>query len=84
MIKIVFSEVESPTKLEDAIHLNKTSAVRALNPTSKAATITIVSSGTQTKSITLAGGESVILKKECTDTVFSSTKSIRIAGVSIY
>ncbi len=84
MIKIVFSEVESPTATEDAIDLKSSSGVRAVNTASKPASITILSSHGDSKSITLAGGESVILKKSSTDKVYSSAKTIRIAGVSIY
>lgn len=84
MIKIVFSEVESPTNPEDATTLNSSSGVRAVNSATKAALISILSVSGESKSITLAGGESVILKKGTLEKVYSSSKTIRIAGVSIY
>lgn len=84
MIKIVFSEVESPTAAEEAIDLESSSAFRAINTSKTPHIINITDSKGQTKSITLVGGESLILKKQSTEVVFADSKNIRIAGVSIY
>ena len=84
MIKIVFSEVESPTTADEATHLDSSSAVRAVNTSKTPSLINIVDQLGSIKSITVVGGESVILKKKSKDTVFASSKTIRIAGVSIY
>ena len=85
MIKIVFSEVKSPTKTEDATDLDRSSGFRAINTSKSPSLISILDpiSGL-TKSITLAGGESLILKKALGDKVFSSTNMVLISGVSIY
>ena len=85
MIKIVFSEVESPTTANEAIDLNRSSGVRAVNTAKSPCTLSIIDTEKgHVKSITLVGGESVILKKSQKDGVFCSTKTIRISGVSIY
>ena len=85
MIKIVFSEVESPTSAEEAIDLERSSGVRAINASKTPSIVNIIEPETGSiKSITLAGGESLILKKSLGDRVFSQSKSIRISGVSIY
>ena len=85
MIKIVFSEVESPTTAEEASDLNFSSAVRAIN-TSKTPSTIYIKDPTfgPAKSITLVGGESLILKKHSKEVVYASSKHVRIAGVSIY
>lgn len=84
MIKIVFSEVESPTAAEEAIDLESSSAVRAVNTSKTPSIINIRDPKGQTKSITLVGGESLIMKKQSNEVVFADSKNIRIAGVSIY
>ena len=83
MIKIVFSEVESPTTSEEAIDLGRSTGVRAVNTSTKPASLYIIDNG-ETKSITLVGGESLVMKKYTVSTVYGSSKTIRIAGVSIY
>lgn len=85
MIKIVFSEVESPTTAGEAIDLNRSTGVRAVNTAKTPSTLSIIDPETgHVRSITLVGGESMTLKKSQSDEVFSSTKTIRISGVSIY
>lgn len=85
MIKIVYSEVESPTEPGLAIDVGQTTAVRAVNTSPKAIPVTVMDVEKRvTKTITLAGGESLILKKECKDKVYSLSKLVRFAGVSIY
>ena len=82
MIKIVFSEVASPTSKEDAIDLGRTTCVRAINTLKACVTIHIL--GEDEKSITLGGGETILLKKGLDSKVYSSSNSVRISGVSIY
>ena len=84
MIKIVFSEVESPTTAEEAITLNSSSAVRAINTSKTPSSIHHIDLDGNVKSITLMGGESLILKKHSAENIYASSKNIRIAGVSIY
>jgi len=84
VIKIVYSEVESPTTAEEAIDLAGSSAVRAINVSKNPSIIYLVDHTGPTKSITLVGGESLILKKYSKDLVYTNSKNIRIAGVSIY
>lgn len=84
MIKIVFSEVESPTTAEEAIDLDSSSAVRAVNTSKTPSIVNIKDPSGPIKSITLVGGESLILKKQSTEVVFADSKNIRITGVSIY
>ena len=84
MIKIVFSEVASPTTAEEAIDLDRSSAVRAINTSKSPSIIYLKDHFGPTKSITLVGGESLILKKHSKDLVYANSKHIRIAGVSIY
>ena len=85
MIKILFSEVNSPLTSEESIDLDNSSAVRAVNVSSKAAKLFIINSKSrETKSITVTGSESLILKKHSSDTVYASSKSVLIAGISIY
>ena len=61
MIKIVFSEIESPTTADNAIDLGRTSAVRAVNTSKTPATVNIIDPASKNiKSITLSGGESLI------------------------
>ena len=83
MIKIVFSEVESPTSQVESTDLNRSSAVRVVNTSKSPSTLNVVSKDS-TKSITIIGGESLIIKKHLDDRIFCSTKTVRIAGVSIY
>lgn len=85
MIKIIFSEVESPTTAEEAIDLNRSSGFRAINTSPAPAQVNITNpENGELKSITVCGGESIILKKSLTERVFCSTHTIRISGVSIY
>ena len=85
MIKIVFSEVESPTTAEDSIDLGRSSGVRAVNVAKTPIIVNLLDPQTgSTKSITLSGGESIVLKKALHERVFSSTQKVRISGVSIY
>lgn len=84
IFKLVTSEVESPTTAEEATELRASSAFRAVNTSSKPAVVFILDTMGQSKSITLTGGESIVLKKTVTDKVYSSSKVIRISGVSIY
>ena len=84
MIKIIFSEVESPTSAEESIDLNSSSGFRAINTSKTPSIVNIIDPEGSTKSITLSGGESLILKKGLLDKVFSESKAIRISGVSIY
>jgi len=85
MIKIVYSEVESPTEPGLATDLGQTTAVRAVNTSPKAIALYVMDVEKRvTKSITLAGGESLILKKSTNERVYSLSKLVRIAGVSIY
>ena len=82
--KLVTNELESPTTLETATNLMHCSTFRAVNVSSDPATIWIKSSKGISNSLTLMGGESIVLKKASADTVYSSSKVIRISGVSIY
>ena len=84
IFKLVTNEIESPTTEETATELRDSSAVRAVNTSSKPATISILDTTGQSKSITLMGGESIVVKKTISDKVYSSSKVIRISGVSIY
>ena len=84
MIKIVFSEVESPTTAEEAIDLDSSSAVRAINASKTPSIVNIKDPSGQIKSITLVGGESLVIKKHSKELVYADSKHIRIAGVSIY
>ena len=84
IFKLVTNEIESPTTEETATELRDSSAVRAVNTSSKPAAISILDTTGQSKSITLLGGESIVLKKTISDKVYSSSKVIRISGVSIY
>ena len=84
MIKIVYSEVESPITLETAITLGSTSAVRAVNLSKKAETISLLTEEGETHTVTLTGGETIILKKQILARVYSSSNTVRITGVSIY
>ena len=84
MIKLVTTEIESPTTLETASELRASSAFRAVNTSSKPAVVSILDTTGQSKSVTLSGGESIVLKKAVSDKVYSSSKVIRISGVSIY
>ena len=84
IFKLVTNEVESPTTVEAATELKDSSAVRAVNTSTKPASISILDTTGQSKSITLMGGESIVLKKTISDKVYSSSKVIRISGVSIY
>ncbi len=84
MIKIVFSEVGAPLTLLESIDLDSCSAVRAVNTSSKPAQLFIVDVSGTTKSITVVGSESIILKKHSSERVYASSKNIFIAGVSIY
>lgn len=85
MIKIVFSEIESPTTADDAIDLGRTSAVRSVNTSKTPVTVNLFDPTSKNiKSITLSGGESLILKKTLEERVFCSSKTVRISGVSIY
>ena len=83
MIKVVFSEVDSPTKAEDAIDLGRTTNVRAINTLKTCATVHIIDQGGE-KLLTLGPNESILLKKSLEDKVYSSSKLVRISGVSIY
>lgn len=84
MIKIVFSEVESPTTPENAIDLNRSSGFRAVNLATKHSTIFIINENGDEVSLSLVKGESVHLKKELGAKVYSSSGQVRISGVSIY
>lgn len=84
MIKIVFSEVESPTTADEALDLNFSSAVRAVNTSKSPSILYLKDHFGPVKSITLVGGESMILKKHSKDLVYANSKHIRITGVSIY
>jgi hypothetical protein len=84
MIKIVFSEVGAPLTVLESIDLNSSSAVRAVNTSSKPAQLFLVDENGLSKSITLVGSESLILKKHSLERVYASSKNIFIAGVSIY
>ena len=85
MIKIVFSEVDSPTDSDQAITLNNSSGVRAVNCSKKPYLLHLIDNTTgEARSLTLVGGESLILKKHSYDKVYASSKTVRIAGVSIY
>ncbi len=84
MIKIVYSEVESPITLETAITLGNTSSVRAVNLSKKAETISLLTEEGETHTVTLTGGETIILKKQILARVYSSSNTVRITGVSIY
>ena len=82
--KLITDEVESPTTVETATELRDSGAFRAVNTSTKSATVTVIDTQGQSKSITLMGGESIVLKKTVSDKVYSSSKVIRISGVSIY
>lgn len=85
MIKIIVSEMGSPIDSHEATDLSHSSAVRAINlDPSKVQVVSIVDTTGTKKSISLSSGESVILKKQLQDKVYASSKSVRIAGVSIY
>lgn len=84
MIKIVFSEVGAPLTALESIDLNSSSAVRAVNTSSKPAQLFLVDQMGATKSITIVGSENIILKKHSSEKVYASSKNIFIAGVSIY
>ena len=84
IFKIITNEIESPTTEETATELRDSSAVRAVNTSTKPATISILDTKGQSRSITLMGGESIVVKKTVSDKVYSSSKVIRISGVSIY
>lgn len=84
MIKIVYSEVESPTTAEESIDLDRSSGVRAVNTSKTPSLVNILTVEGIIKSITLVGGESMVLKKSLADRVFSQSKYVRISGVSIY
>ncbi len=84
MIKIVHSEVDSPTTVETSLNLGNTSAVRAVNLSKTPQTVSILTEEGPTHTVTLTGGESLILKKTSLTRVYSSSKTVRITGVSIY
>ena len=85
MIKIVFSEVDSPTDSDQAISLNNSSGVRAVNCSKKPYLLHLIdNTNGETRTLTLVGNESLILKKHSYDKVYASSKTVRIAGVSIY
>lgn len=87
MIKIIVSEKASPIDPKGATDLDHSSAVRVINCDRKRdQSIHVISSreAGHDRFITLFPGESVVLKKQLTDKVYASSKSVRIAGVSIY
>ena len=84
IFKLVTNEGESPTTLETADNILSCSAFRAVNTSSKPAVVSIVDQEGLSKSITLMGGESIVLKKTTAEKVYSSSSVIRISGVSIY
>ena len=85
MIKIIFSEVKSPISAEDSIDLNHSSCVRAVNVAKTSSIVNLFDPITgEVKSLTISGGESVVLKKTLSERVYSSSQNVRISGVSIY
>ena len=72
--KLITDEVQSPTTAETATELRDSGAFRAVNTSTKSATVTVIDTQGQSKSITLMGGESIILKKTVSDKVYSSSK----------
>jgi hypothetical protein len=83
MIKVVFSEVDSPTTREDSIDCGRTTCVRAVNVSKAPHKLFIVDGENQT-SITVSVNESIQLKKAVSATVYATSESVRISGVSIY
>lgn len=84
MIKIVYSEVDSPLTVEDSLALGNSTAVRAVNLSKTPQTVSLLTEEGPTHTVTLTGGESLILKKTSLARVYSSSKTVRITGVSIY
>ena len=84
MIKIVYSEVDSPITVETSLVLGNSTAVRAVNLSKTPQTVSLLTEEGPTHTVTLTGGESLILKKTSLARVYSSSKTVRITGVSIY
>ena len=84
MIKIVSTEVDCPSKRSDALSLDGSSAVRAVNLSHNHASIFVVTANGDEKSMTIPPNDVVILKKKTSDMVYASSDTIRISGVSIY
>ena len=84
MIKIVYSEVDSPLSVETSLVLGNSTAVRAVNLSKTPQTVSLLTEEGPTHTVTLTGGESLILKKTSLARVYSSSNTVRITGVSIY
>jgi hypothetical protein len=84
MIKIVYSEVDSPLTVETSLALGNSRAVRAVNLSKTPQTVSLLTEEGPTHTVTLTGGESLILKKTSLARVYSSSNTVRITGVSIY
>jgi len=85
MIKIVFSEVDCPSSCDEAIDLEHSTGVRAVNTSSKSnAILHLLDETGVDKTITLVPLESLILKKTLKTLVWTSSEKVRISGVSIY
>ena len=85
MIKIVYSEVECPSSGDEAIDLDHSTGVRAVNTSSNSSAILHLLDETGVdKTITLVPLESLILKKTLATKVWTASEKVRISGVSIY
>ena len=79
------TEAAAPTGSGTASNVSSARVVRCVNSGTTARLVTLEESGgTDIGTLTVAGGESVLIRKDATDKIFASNAEILLTPVGIY
>lgn len=76
------TEINAPTTSGAATTLDNAKTVRAVNTNATTAYLLSLKSGSDTHTMTLAGGETVVLVKDSDESIFAGNASVRLTKVT--
>ncbi len=81
--KPLSAEIASPTLASGASTVSDTTIVRAVNSSTTAYLVTIVNGSlADSSSLTLTGGETVLIPKASTDKIYAANAAIKLTSVT--